>query len=69
MLYMTGKLIKDLETYRLENKITQEQLADKLGIVFSTVNRWFNGKNKPSKIQTYHIEKFLKGKAGSRKKI
>jgi len=27
---------------------------------FSTVNRWLNGKNKPSKIQAYQIEKLLK---------
>lgn len=59
MLYMIAKLVKGLETYRLENKITQEELADKLGIAFSTVNRWFNGRNKPSKMQQYQIEKLL----------
>lgn len=57
---MDNKLIQDLETYRLEYKITQEELADKLGVAFSTVNRWLQGWNKPSKIQRYHIEKFLK---------
>ncbi len=55
-------LIKRLETYRLENKIPQEELADKLGVAFSTVNRWLNGKSKPNKIQSYHIEKLLKKK-------
>ena len=55
-------LIHHLETYRLENKISQEELAQKLGVAFSTVNRWFNGKAKPNKIQTYHIEKLLKNK-------
>jgi transcriptional regulator with XRE-family HTH domain len=53
-------LIKQLETYRLENKISQEELAEKLGVAFSTVNRWINGKAKPNKIQTYHIKKLLK---------
>ena len=53
-------LIKELEEYRLKNKITQEDLADKLGVAFSTVNLWFNGRAKPSKIQIYHIEKTLK---------
>ena len=53
-------LIKRLETYRLEHKIRQEALAEKLGVAFSTVNRWFNGKSKPNKIQSYHIEKLLK---------
>ncbi len=56
-------LIERLETYRLENKISQEELAKKLGVAFSTVNRWLNGKSKPNKIQTYHIEKLLKERA------
>jgi Helix-turn-helix. len=53
-------LIKRLEIYRLENKIPQEELAKKLGVAFSTVNRWLNRKSKPNKIQSYHIEKLLK---------
>lgn len=53
-------IIKRLEIYRLENKISQENLAEKLGVAFSTVNRWINGKSKPNKIQSYHIEKLLK---------
>lgn len=52
-------LIKKLEIYRLENRITQKQLADGLSVTFSTVNRWFNGKTKPNKIQRYHIKKLL----------
>jgi len=52
-------LIKKLEIYRLENRITQKQLADRLSVTFSTVNRWFNGKTKPNKIQRYHIKKML----------
>ncbi len=55
-------LIKQLEQYRLEKKITQERLAKKLGVSFTTVNRWLNGKAEPNKIQTYHIEKLIKGK-------
>ncbi len=54
-------LIEELENYRLENRISQEQLAKKLGVAFSTVNRWLNGKSEPNKIQTYHIKKILKG--------
>lgn len=61
-------IIEKLETYRLENKISQQQLAETLGVAFSTVNRWLNGKTKPNKIQQYHIEKFLKGKAGHGKR-
>lgn len=57
MLYVD--LVKRLEIYRLENRITQQELADKLGVAFATVNRWLNGKTKPNKIQSYHIEKLL----------
>ncbi len=56
-------IVKRLEAYRLEHKIPQEKLAEKLGVAFSTVNRWFNGKSRPNKIQQYHIEKLLKGRA------
>ncbi len=52
-------LVRQLEQYRLEHRIPQEELAKKLGVAFSTVNRWFNGKTKPSKIQQYHIAKLL----------
>lgn len=55
-------IVKQLEIYRLENKITQQELAKELGVAFSTVSRWFNGKTKPSRMQAYHIEKFLKGR-------
>ena len=55
-------LVEELETYRLENRITQQQLAKMLQVSFATVNRWFNGKTKPNKIQEYHIKQLLKGK-------
>jgi transcriptional regulator with XRE-family HTH domain len=53
------ELLKKLEIYRLENKISQRKLAKILGVSFNSVNRWFTGKNKPNKIQTYHIKKLL----------
>ena len=55
-------LIKKLEQYRLENKISQEKLANMLGVAFSTVSRWMNGHTKPNKIQSYHIRKLISGK-------
>ena len=55
-------IIKQLEIYRLENKISQQKLAEMLGVAFSTVNRWINGKAKPNKIQTYHIQKLISKK-------
>ena len=53
-------IIARLEKYRLENKIPQQEVAIKLGVAFSTVNRWLNRKSKPNKIQSYHIEKLIK---------
>ncbi|MBU4312414.1 MAG: helix-turn-helix domain-containing protein [Candidatus Omnitrophica bacterium] len=52
-------LIKQLELYRLENRITQVELANDIGVNFSTISRWLNGKTKPNKIQQYHVEKYL----------
>ena len=52
-------ILKELEKYRLENKLSQKNLAKKLGVTFATVNRWFTDRNKPNKIQTYHIQKLL----------
>ena len=52
-------LIKQLELYRLENRITQVELSKDIGVNFSTVSRWLNGKTKPNKIQQYHLEKYL----------
>jgi len=56
------QIVKRLETYRLENRVSLQRLADDLGVSFSTVSRWFSGKTKPSKVQQYHIEKFLKAR-------
>jgi transcriptional regulator with XRE-family HTH domain len=61
-------IVKQLELYRLENRVTQQELAKGLGVAFSTVSRWLNGKTKPNKIQQYHIEKFLKERAGHGKR-
>ena len=52
-------LMKKLEIYRFENRISQRKLANLLHIHFSTVNRWFNSKTIPNKIQQYHIKKLL----------
>jgi len=59
-MLQTMDIIKQLEIYRLENKITQQALAKKLGVAFCTVNRWLNGRTKPNKIQEYQIKRLLK---------
>ncbi len=56
----TMDMIERLEHYRLENKVTQQELAKKLGVAFTTVNRWLNRRIKPNKIQSFHIEKLLR---------
>ena len=60
MMQITMNIGKRLDSFRLEHKITQKQLADELDVAFSTVNRWLNGKAHPNKIQSYHIEKLIR---------
>lgn len=55
-------LIAELEKFRLERRISQAKLAEMLGVSFVTVNRWFNDKTVPNKMQQYHIEKLLNTK-------
>ncbi|HLD43801.1 MAG TPA: helix-turn-helix transcriptional regulator [bacterium] len=43
----------------MEKKISQEDLAKKLDVAFSTVNRWFNRRSQPSSIQRYYIRKMM----------
>jgi transcriptional regulator with XRE-family HTH domain len=52
-------IVKELEKYRLENKISQQELAGHLDVAFCTVNRWFKNRNEPNQIQEYHIKKML----------
>ena len=61
-----NKLIRKLEEFRLEKRISQTKLAEILGVTFVTVNRWFNGKFEPNQIQKYHIKKFLKDQASGK---
>lgn len=60
MLKQNISIVRQLELYRLEKKISLQKLAKELDVAFSTVSRWFSGRNKPNKIQSYYIEKFLK---------
>jgi transcriptional regulator with XRE-family HTH domain len=55
-------IIQRLQKYRLENKITQEELATRLGVNFTTISRWLNGHTKPRQMQEYQIEKLLNRK-------
>ncbi|BDI21011.1 hypothetical protein ANSO36C_68130 (plasmid) [Nostoc cf. commune SO-36] len=48
-----GKLIREL---RLLTGLTQEQFAATLGVTYPTINRWENGRSKPSPLATEKIE-------------
>ncbi len=48
-----AKIIKDL---RAKMGLTQEQFAAKVGVTFSTVNRWENDRGKPSPLAMRRIE-------------
>ena len=43
-------IAEQLKALRLQYGWSQEDLARELGVSFSTVNRWENGKAKPSRL-------------------
>lgn len=51
-----GKLIHEL---RLVTGLTQEQFASDLGVTYSTVNRWENGRAQPSPMAMKLVEQKL----------
>ncbi len=51
-----GRLVRALRE-RLE--LTQERFAAKLGVTFTSVNRWENGRAKPSPLAMKQIEKLV----------
>ena len=60
---MTEKDISEIvKQLRIKLKLTQEQFAAKVGVTFSTVNRWENRKSKPSPLAAGKIKKMLSKK-------
>ncbi len=51
-----GNLIREI---RLAINLTQEQFAGQLGVTCSTINRWENGRSKPSPLAIQKIEQLL----------
>ncbi|WP_066384248.1 helix-turn-helix domain-containing protein [Anabaena sp. CA = ATCC 33047] len=51
-----GGLIRNL---RLLTGLTQEQFAAYLGVTYTTINRWENGRSKPSPMAMEKIEQKL----------
>lgn len=47
-----------VKTVRNQLELSQEDLARELGVSFATVNRWENGKVKPSKLAKARFDEF-----------
>jgi DNA-binding transcriptional regulator YiaG len=63
VLFVTGKteeLPKKIKAIRQYLKLSQEGLAHKLGVSFTSVNRWENGQTKPSKLARKQLEALCK---------
>ena len=50
-----NELARKIRELRSKLGLTQEQFAAKVGVTFSTVNRWENGKGKPSPLAMRQI--------------
>lgn len=59
-----SELARKLKELRSKLGLTQEQFAAKVGVTFSTVNRWENGKGKPSPLAMRQIEELIENMAG-----
>ena len=53
---------KRVKKLRTAMGLTQEQFAAKIGVTFSTVNRWENDKGKPSPLAMKQIEELYQKK-------
>ena len=51
------RLVREL---RKRTGLTQEKFAAKLGVTFPTINRWENGRTKPSPLAMQKIEELLR---------
>ena len=49
-------IAEELKTLRQQQGWSQEDLARNLGVSFATVNRWENGKTKPSRLAQEKIK-------------
>jgi putative transcriptional regulator len=49
-----------IRTLRGRTGLTQEKFAARLGVTFPTINRWENGRAKPSPLAMQKIEELLR---------
>ena len=50
---------EDIKRLRLAKGWTQEELAHRMGVTFSTINRWESGKHKPYKLLEEKLVRLL----------
>ena len=43
-----NSISQNIKTYRKQNNLTQQQLADRLGVTHQTVSNWENGRSMPN---------------------
>ncbi len=55
-------IAEELKKLRQQQGWSQEDLARNLGVSFATVNRWENGKTKPSRLAVEKIQVVVKRK-------
>jgi putative transcriptional regulator len=55
------RLVREL---RKRTGLTQEKFAAKLGVTFPTINRWENGRAKPSPLAMQRIEELISSMGG-----
>jgi putative transcriptional regulator len=62
-----GDIPRLVRQLRERTGLTQEKFAAKLGVTFPTINRWENGRAKPSPLAMKQIEDLLRdlGEKGS----
>lgn len=69
MLYYDLMEQTDIKKIRKKLRLTQEQFAEKIGVAFSTVNRWEKNHFKPSKLALKEIVKLCKCIGKARREI
>lgn len=61
-----SEMVKEL---RSQLELTQEQFAAKIGVTWSTVNRWENGRGKPSPLALGHVVEIVQEAVGIDDKV
>lgn len=56
---LNNKDIMDIKGLRIRLGLTQDELAHRLGVSWSTIARWEAGKGKPSKLAKRAIEELI----------